>query len=222
MPAEQNYNAALSDASLLACPQCDLLQRLPNLELAASARCPRCNEELWRRHNDSLNRTLALAVAAALLYLVANTVPMLGLSVVGRTASTTIMGGALQLWQNGQDIVAMLVLFTAVVAPALQIVVTLAIVIGGSCEPAPRWTARLLRYYETTLTWSMLEVMILGVLVALVKIADYATVIPGTALFVLGGLISLLAAMKASFEPGEVWERIAWVNEASDPQITRR
>jgi paraquat-inducible protein A len=68
----------------------------------------------------------------------------------------------------------------------------------------------------------MLEVMILGVLVALVKIADYATVIPGTALFVLGGLIALLAAMKASFEPGEVWERIAWVNEASDPQITRR
>jgi paraquat-inducible protein A len=221
MPAEQHYNEALSDASLLACPQCDLLQRLPNLGLAASARCPRCNEELWRRRNDSLNRTLALAVAAALLYLVANTVPMLGLSVVGRTASTTIIGGALHLWQNGQDIVAILVLFTAVVAPALQIVVTLAIVIGGSLVPAPRWTARLLRHYETTLTWSMLEVMILGVLVALVKIADYATVIPGTALFVLGGLIALLAAMKASFEPGEVWERIAWVNEASDPQITR-
>jgi paraquat-inducible protein A len=55
----------------------------------------------------------------------------------------------------------------------------------------------------------------LGVLVALVKIADYATVIPGTALFVLGGLIGLLAAMQASFEPRLVWERIQWAKPSN-------
>jgi paraquat-inducible protein A len=56
----------------------------------------------------------------------------------------------------------------------------------------------------------MIEVMLLGVLVALIKIADYATVIPGVALFGLGGLVFLLAAMQASFDPREVWNRIAW------------
>jgi paraquat-inducible protein A len=149
------YNQAASDPSLIACPQCALLQRLPNLAAAASVRCPRCNKELWQRREDSLNRTLALAVAAAVFYVVANTVPMLGLTVVGRGASTTVIGGALHLWQARQETVAILVLFTAVVAPALQIVLTLAIVLGARCEPALRWTGTLLRHHGTTQTWSM-------------------------------------------------------------------
>jgi paraquat-inducible protein A len=209
MPHE-HYNRAVDDVSLIGCPHCDLLQRLPNLAAAASARCPRCNEELWRRREDSLNRTFALAVAAAVFYVVANAVPMLGLTVVGRAASTTIVGGVLNLWQNGQITVAILVLFTAVVAPGIQVVLTMAIVLGAHRVPVPRWTAVLLRHHGTTETWSMIEVMMLGILVALVKIADYATVIPGIALFVLGGLIAVLAAMQASFEPREVWERIVW------------
>jgi paraquat-inducible protein A len=207
---ELHYNAPVADGSLIACPHCDLLQRLPNLASAASARCPRCNRELWRLRKDSLNRTLALSVAAAVLYIVANTVPMLGLTVVGRGASTTVIGGAQHLWQNGQTAVAVLVLFTAVIAPALQITLMLAITLGTRRQRAPRWVASLLRYYGTMQTWSMIEVMMLGVLVALVKIADYATVIPGTALFVLGGLIVLLAAMQASFDRREVWARIEW------------
>jgi paraquat-inducible protein A len=61
----------------------------------------------------------------------------------------------------------------------------------------------------------MIEVMMLGVLVALVKIADYATVIPGMALYVLGVLVFLLAAMQANFDPKEVWERIEWAADGS-------
>ncbi|MBV8773695.1 MAG: paraquat-inducible protein A [Deltaproteobacteria bacterium] len=206
------YNQAVADPTLIACPHCDLLQRLPNLTAAASAQCPRCNHELWRRREDSLNRTMALATAAAALYVVANTVPMLGLTVVGREASTTVIGGALHLWQNGQLAVAILVLFTAVIAPGLQIVAMLAIVLGAHRQSIARWVGTLLRHHAITQTWSMVEVMILGVLVALVKIADYATVIPGTALFVLGALIVLLAAMQASFEPREIWERTEWAS----------
>jgi paraquat-inducible protein A len=215
----ERYNQAAADISLIACPHCDLLQHLPRLDSAASARCARCNRELWRRREDSLNRTLALALAAAVLYLVANAVPMLGLTVVGREASTTIIGGAQHLWQDGQGTVALLVLFTAVVAPALQIFLMLAIMLGARLHPAPRWVGTLLRHHGTTQTWSMVEVMMLGVLVALVKIADYATVIPGTALFVLGALIAVLAAMQASFEPREVWDRIRWAEPQNDNYI---
>jgi paraquat-inducible protein A len=221
MPDEQ-YNIAAADPALIACAHCDLIQRLPNLTSAASARCPRCNRELWRRHDDWLNRTTALAITAAVLYIVANTVPMLGLTVVGREASTTIIGGAQHLWQAGQMIVAILVLFTAVIAPALQIILMLAIVLGAHRNPVPRWVGTLLRHHGTTQTWSMVEVMMLGVLVALVKIADYATVIPGIALFVLGALIVVLAAMQASFEPSEVWERIRWVHATNNGDAADR
>ena len=206
------YNEPISDTSLVACPHCDLLQRLPDLAPGASARCARCDKELWRRREDSLNRTLALTLAAALLYVVANTVPMLGLTIVGREASTTVIGGAEHLWSNGQQVVAVLVLLTAVIAPALQISLMLAIVLGALRERPPRWVGTLLRHHPTTRTWSMIEVMMLGVLVALIKIMDYATVIPGLALFTLGALIFLLAGMQASFDSREVWERIQWAD----------
>ena len=209
------YNQPLGDAALVACPDCDLLQRLPELAPGASARCPRCDKELWRRRADSLERTLALSIAAAVLYVVANSVPMLGLTVVGRVAFTTVLGGARQLWQDGQEIVAGLVLFTVVIAPALQIGFMLAIVLGARRERPPRWVGTLLRHHPTTSTWSMIEVMMLGVLVALIKIAELATVIPGTALFALGTLVFLLAGIQASFDPREVWDRIEWADEGA-------
>jgi len=213
------YNRPVADASLIGCPHCDLLQRLPELAPGASARCPRCNKELWRRREDSLNRTLALTVGAALLYVVANSVPMLGLTIVGREASTTVIGGAEHLWSNGQQLVAVLVLLTAVIAPALQIGMMLAIVLGAHREHPPRWVGTLLRHHPTTRTWSMIEVMMLGVLVALVKIADYATVIPGVALFVLWVLVFLLAGMQASFDSREVWERIQWAEAGARREV---
>jgi paraquat-inducible protein A len=213
--SRQEYNEPVGDASLIVCPHCDLLQRLPVLAPGASARCPRCNKELWRRREDSLNRTLALTLAAAVLYIIANSVPMLGLTIVGRAASTTVIGGVQTLWQDGQEIVAVLVFFTVILAPALQIGLMLAIVLGAMRPSAPRWVGTLLRHHPTTGTWSMIEVMMLGVLVALVKIADYATVIPGVALFVLGGLVFVLAAMQSSFDAREVWEKIEWADEGA-------
>jgi paraquat-inducible protein A len=148
------------------------------------------------------------------LYAVANSFPMLGLSAVGREASTTVFGGAEQLWRDGREIVAGLVLFTAVVAPALQIGFMLAIQAGASRPRPPSWVGTLLRLHPTTRTWSMIEVMMLGVLVALIKIAELATVIPGVAMYALGALVFLLAAFQASFDPREVWQRIEWA-EAS-------
>jgi paraquat-inducible protein A len=206
------YNRPVGDASMLACLQCDLLQRLPELEAGASARCPRCDLELWRRRDDSLDRTLPLTLAAAILYVIANSFPMLGLTAVGHAASTTVLGGATQLWHDGQEIVAALVLFTAVIAPALQIGFMLAIVVGAHRGRPRGWVATLLRHHPTTRTWSMIEVMMLGVLVALIKIAELATVIPGLAMFALGALVFLLAAIQASFDPREVWNRVEWAD----------
>lgn len=214
------YNEAFSDASLVSCPHCDLLQRLPTLGPGESAVCPRCNRELWRCHGQSLQRPFALTIAAALLYIIANATPMLGLSVVGREAFTTVFGGAAHLWTEGWEGVSSLVLLTAMVAPGLQIGFMLAILIGAQRERPPRWVATLLRYLSTISAWSMIEVMILGVLVALIKIADYATVIPGLALFVLGVLVFLIAAIESSFDPRMIWERVEWENSRARARET--
>ena len=210
--SEQSYNRPIADETLVACQHCDLLQHLPPLPPGGSARCARCEEEIYRQREDSLHRTLALALAAAMLYVIANTVPMLGLTIVGRAASTTVFGGAEQLWTDQRQTVAALVLFTAIIAPALQIGFLLTIVLASLGSRPRRWVAVLLRHQHITRTWSMIEVMMLGVLVALTKIADYATVVPGTALFVLGALVFVLAAMQSSFDPQEVWRRIQWAD----------
>ena len=212
-----SFNEPLADPGLVACSECDLLQRLPGAAPGASARCPRCDKELWRHRADSHNRTLALAVAALFLYIIANTVPMLGLSAVGREAFTTVFGGAQQLWHDDQKMVAALVLFAAVIAPALQIGFQLMLLLGSQREHPPIWVGSLLRHLHFTRTWCMVEVMMLGVLVSLTKIAEYATVIPGVALFSLGALIFVLAAMQSSFDPREIWNRIEWANASVQP-----
>jgi paraquat-inducible protein A len=97
----------------------------------------------------------------------------------------------------------------------LQIGLQLLILIGCQREHPPVWVGFLLRHLSFTRTWSMIEVMMLGVLVALTKIADYATVIPGIALFSLGALIVLLAAMQTTFDPREVWNRVEWADSAA-------
>jgi paraquat-inducible protein A len=159
------------------------------------------------------------------LYVIANTVPMLSLTIVGRDASTTVIGGAQHLWENGQPIVGILVLLTAVIAPAAQLSCMLAITLASRHSPVPRWVGTLMRHYPKTHTWSMIEVMLLGVLVALIKIADYATVIPGIALFTLGALVFVLAGMQTFFDPYEVWHRISWADESpvrsTAPQVPK-
>jgi paraquat-inducible protein A len=206
------FNQALADPSLEACPACDLLQRVPAVSPGSSARCPRCGVQIWRPRNDSLNRSLALTIAAAVLYLVSNLVPMLGLAVVGRQSYTTILGGAQKLWANGMHAVAILVLFAAVLAPALQIGFLLLVLLGCMKSRPSAWVGKILRHVPFARTWSMIEVMLLGVMIALTKIAELATVIPGLALFSAFGLVVLLAAIQSTFDPREVWTRVEWVS----------
>jgi len=203
-------NRPLADETIVACLDCDLLQRIPEVPPGASVRCPRCDKELWRHKPDSLNRTFAMTLAALVLYIIANADPMLGLHAVGREAFTTVVGGAEQLWLNGQELVAALVLFAAVIAPALQILFLLLIVLGCQRKRPPFWVGIFLRHLRFTRTWTMIEVMLLGVLVSLTKIAEFASIIMGGAFFALFALVILLAAIQSNFDPRQVWQRIEW------------
>jgi len=134
------------------------------------------------------------------------------LSAAGRESSTTIAGGAWEMWVQGEKITALLVVLFAMIAPAVQIGFLMVILLSARNAPAPAWVGTLLRWVRITGFWSMVEVMMLGLLVALVKIAALARVVPGVGIFAAGALILLLAAAAASFDPREAWRRVRWAN----------
>lgn len=194
----------------IACPDCDLLQRIPPLPAGGKACCARCGETLAQHRVDALELALALTVAATIAFIVANTTPLMGLSAVGREASTTILGGALEMWQRGSEMTAVVVAFCAVIAPAGQLLFLLTVLIAVRRPPAPRWVGEMLRSAHFLAPWSMTEVMMLGILVALFKIAQLATVLPGIGMYAAGAFIFLLGAVLVTFDARELWARIAW------------
>jgi paraquat-inducible protein A len=196
----------------VACSECDLLQRLPALPPGGKARCPRCGNTLATQPRDPLDRPLALAITAAIVFLVANTAPLMGLSAVGRHASTTIAGGAYEMWLQGETITAVIVAFCAVVAPGSYILFMLTVLFALRRPPAPSWVGEMLRWAEAMQPWSMNEVMMLGILVALIKIAELATVNAGVGIYAVGGLVVLLPAIMVTFDAREAWKRVAWAS----------
>jgi paraquat-inducible protein A len=196
----------------VACPDCDLLHRLPQLPPGGKARCVRCGSTLASRPTDPVDRPLALTVAAAIVFVVANTAPLMGLSVIGRYADTTIAGGVYQMWQQGERITAVVVGFCAVIAPGGYILFMLTVLLAARRPRVPVWIGEMLRWASSMQPWSMSEVMILGILVALIKIAELATVEPGIGMYAMGGLVLLLAAIAMTFEVSEVWKRVEWAN----------
>jgi paraquat-inducible protein A len=196
----------------VACRGCDLLQRIPPLPPGARAQCGRCGQPLAVRHADPLDRPLALTLTAAIALVIANVSPLMGLTVAGRDSTTTLAGGAYQMWEQGSEITAVMVAFCAVVAPALYVAMLLAVLVAVRHPPAPPWTGVLMRWADHLRPWSMNEVLLLGMLVALTKIAQLATVVPGAGLYAVGALVLLLPAIVSTFDAREVWRRIAWAD----------
>jgi len=194
----------------VACEECDLLQRLPELPPGGKARCVRCGNTLAMRPTDPINRPLALTVAAAIVFLIANTSPLMGLSVVGRASSTTIVNGVYEMWQQDERITAVVVAFCALIAPGTYILFMLTVLLAAQRPVVPIWAGEMLRWASSMQPWSMSEVMILGILVALIKIAQLAKVEPGIGMYAVGGLIVLLAGVAMTFEPSEIWQRVEW------------
>ena len=196
----------------IACPDCDLLQEIPPLPPGGKARCARCGQMLAQRLVNPVDLPLALTIAATIAFIVANTTPLMGLSAVGREASTTIFGGALEMWQQGSEITAAAVAFCAVIAPGGHLLFLLTVLFSVRRPPAPHWVGEMLRSAHFLKPWSMTEVMMLGILVALFKIAQLATVLPDAGMFAAGVFVFLLGAVLVTFDAREVWARIEWID----------
>ena len=199
----------MSHDALTLCHECDLLQRNPPLPEGGSAHCVRCGHLLHKHRPDSINRTLALTMAGLVLFVLANSYPFLSFDMQGQVTQTTLFTGVKQLTEQGKAEVAAVVLFTSILAPGLQLllllIVLLPLKLGGRLSPG---FPTLFRWFKTLAPWGMMDVFMIGILVSVVKLTDMATIVPGTSLFAFVLLIFVLAAAQAALDPDVVWERV--------------
>jgi paraquat-inducible protein A len=198
----------MNPGRLVACHECDLLQRETVLADGGSARCRRCGAVLYRTSPPSLDWTLALTLAAMVLFAVANFYPIVGLSVNGNLVETTLFGAARILYLDGMWPLAGLVFVTTLLMPLLDMAAVLYILLPLWMGRTPRRPDVVLRLLRRVSPWGMIEVLILGMLVALVKLAAIASVVPGIALWAFGAVMLLLAAASAGFDTHDIWARI--------------
>ena len=201
----------MRDPSLIACHECDLLQREIILPPGGVACCRRCGGVLYRNKPDSLDRTLALTLGAAVLFILANMFPVVGLDAQGTRISTTLFGTVRTLHDQNMTSVALLVFTTTILMPALDIGAMLYMLLPLRLGRVPHGLPAMFRLVHAVRPWGMVEVFMLGTLVSLAKLSHIAAVLPGVALWSFGILMFLLAASAASFEPRDFWAQAAAV-----------
>jgi paraquat-inducible protein A len=193
---------------LLACHDCDALYPRPQLRPGQKACCLRCGAVLLENKPNGRERCLALSLASLVLLLVANVFPLLSMNIEGRVQQANVISGVFELYRQGFGAMAALVFGVSVLAPALKLLAILYVLLPLRFRRPLPYAARVFRMVETLRPWSMTEVYMLGILVAVVKLADLATIEPGVALYCFTALILLMAAADAALEPEEIWERL--------------
>lgn len=191
-------------SDLFACPDCDLLQRVPGQPAGKLSRCPRCGAVLRRRTIHGPERALAFNLAALILFLPTNVFPIVGLSLSGEYVQTTLLGTVRAMYGQGMGVLAALVLATTFLAPLVQMLAMIYLLLPSR---PPRRARPVFRALLLVRPWGMVEVFVVGTLVALVKLAHLAKVVPGVALWSFGAVMLLMAAAAAAFDPEDLWRR---------------
>ncbi|MBF0433800.1 MAG: paraquat-inducible protein A [Magnetococcales bacterium] len=195
-------------SGLVACHECDLLHRLPTRKAGSVLSCRRCGAVLLQNRPDSIPRTAALTLGAFILFAVVNGFPLLILKIGGRETSLTLIEGALELGNHGMWEVVIVVLLTSLVFPALHFLVLLYVLLPLTLGRVPPGAITGFKMADMVAPWGMIGVYLLGVLVAVVKLADLATVVPGVAAYALGGVLVLGTAAGRALDHEMVWNRI--------------
>jgi paraquat-inducible protein A len=195
--------------ALIACHGCDLLLvEKPLAEPGATACCPRCGCVLYRGNSGRVETVLALSLAAAILVLMTNVFPILGLNIQGHRVDATLISASFHLWDEGMQALAVLVGMTTVVAPVIELMAFFWLYLPLSFGQRPPGFAAVFLALHSVHPWGMVEVFMLGVLVSLVKLAHFAEVIPGVGIWAMAALMLVMTAIAAAFDARVLWQ--AW------------
>lgn len=203
------------DLGLIGCNVCGLVcrnvahdARLDGDGVDDAMACPRCGAALRRRKSASFARTWALLIAAFLLYIPANVLPIMRTASLNTVDDNTIISGVVELWRNGSPGLAVIVFCASIVVPMLKF--TVLGVLLGSSQRRSSWAltqrAKLYRFVELIGYWSMLDVFVVALLSGLVRFNVLSRVepLPGVIFFGLTVVLTMLASM--SFDPRLIWD----------------
>jgi paraquat-inducible protein A len=201
------YVTALQ-TGLVACDACG--QVAPHKRSIKHQHCSRCDAVLHRRHPDSLRRTWALLIAAALLYIPANLLPVMHTASLMDTQDNTIMSGVIYFWTSGEWPLAVIVFVASIMVPMLKISVLVLLLITAqrrsSWRPHERTT--LYRIIERIGRWSMLDVFVVTLTVALVRFQSFAEVTAGPGVIAFGSVVILTLLASMQFDPRLTWDGV--------------
>ena len=196
----------------IVCEGCDAVYRRAPLHPREVARCARCGTELERHPGEQPRRILPLTVASLIMFAIANLFPIVEIELKGLRSQTTLAGAVVALTAEGMSPVALLVLATTILFPLLQLCILAWLLVPLARRQQPPGFALLVRAMQSLRPWGMIEVFLLGVLVAIVKLSSMATVLPGPALWAFMALTVLLTAV-LSFNPRAFWEMATQADE---------
>lgn len=204
------------DRSLTLCPDCDLVIREvvdsdPARKLIIY--CPRCNRNLREYHPEGLIKSLSWVITGLLLFLPANIFPVLEMEILDHQEASTIWDGVVALYREGLQGVALLVFVLAILVPGMRLLILL-FVMGAIFQEqrfqgwAKGVARHLFRRYVQLGEWGMVEIYLLGILVAVIKLADMATIQPGAGLLCFAGLMAAELGISICMDEQEVWEQL--------------
>jgi len=195
---------------VVACDTCGLVQRIDALRPGQVAECARCDSFLMATRDEGrLHLTAALALAALVLYVPANLYPILHMSAYGAYSQSTVWDGTVSLLEHREWFVGIVVLVASIVVPLLKIGGLLFLVLAAKLRLGRRLRSqtRLYKVIDIIGPWAMLDVFLLAILVALVKLNDLATVVPGPGLAPFAAMVVLTMLASAAFDPKLIWSR---------------
>ncbi len=210
---------ALPRAHYQRCPQCDTLFALPEMKSHQSAFCPRCDAKVRDGRDWSLTRLAAMAVTMLLLMPFAWSEPLLKLYLLGVRIDANVLQGIWQMTRQGSPLTAAMVLFCTVGAP-LVLVAAIAYlwfgnILGMNLRPV-------LLMLEKLKEWVMLDIYLVGVGVASIKVQDYAFLQPGIGLFAFISLVLLSILTLIHLNVEQLWERFYPQRPATRPDENLR
>jgi paraquat-inducible protein A len=202
--------AQTAHESVVACDTCGLVQTVGALPPGNAAECIRCGSFLGaRRSTRSLEVTAALSLAALILYVPANTYPIMKMYLYGGYSESTVWDGIVMLMHNDQWFVAVIVFLASMVIPLVKLAGLFSLVVTARMGWGRRLRSRtqLYKFIDAIGPWAMLDVFLLAVLVALVKLSSWAKILPGPGLIAFTAVVVLTMLASAAFDPKLIWER---------------
>jgi paraquat-inducible protein A len=194
--------------SCASCHDCGLLTRL-RAGRTHGALCPRCGAELHLRKPRSLERTWALAIAAALCYLPANLLPIMTVTSLGKSESDTIMSGVIYFLESGDWPLAVIIFTASIFVPVMKLGILFFLLVsvhrGSAWRPVDR--TRMYRLTEAIGRWSMVDVFVITIMVALVRLGNLATIEASAGAVFFGAVVVLTIFAAESFDPRLIWDR---------------